>query len=98
LAGEQEWGIHSDMEIQFNNLISARLLICFNPELTEPEMEITKNKNPYGFVFENHKHLAIVSRLFGSQIFFLRFLKSIGWYGFSLGFLVVLNLVHQCFV
>jgi hypothetical protein len=27
----------------------------------------------------------------GSRIFFLRFLKSIGWYGFSYGFLVVLN-------
>jgi hypothetical protein len=25
----------------------------------------------------------------------LRFLKSIGWYGFSYGFLVVLNLFHQ---
>jgi hypothetical protein len=35
---------------------------------------------------------------FGSQIFFLRFLKSIGWYGFSYGFLVVFNLFLQCFV
>ncbi len=34
----------------------------------------------------------------GSRIFFLRFLKSIGWYGFSYGFLPVLNLFHQCFI
>jgi hypothetical protein len=34
---------------------------------------------------------------FGSQIFFLRFLKSIGWYGFSYGFFVVLNLFHLFF-
>jgi len=32
---------------------------------------------------------------FGSRIFFLRCLKSIGWYGFSYGFLAVLNLFHQ---
>ncbi len=31
---------------------------------------------------------------FGSRIFLLRFLKSIGWYGFSFGFLVVL----MCFI
>ncbi len=30
-----------------------------------------------------------------SQTFFLRFLKSLGWYGFSYGFLAVLNLFHQ---
>jgi hypothetical protein len=35
---------------------------------------------------------------FGSQIFFLRFLKAIDWYGFSYGVLVVLNLLHKCFV
>ncbi len=32
---------------------------------------------------------------FGSRIDFLRFLKSIGWYGFPYGFLVVLNLFHK---
>jgi hypothetical protein len=31
---------------------------------------------------------------FGSWIYFLRFLKSIDCYGFSYGFLVVLNLFH----
>jgi hypothetical protein len=31
----------------------------------------------------------------GLQIFFLRFLKSIGWNGFSYGFLVVVILFHQ---
>jgi hypothetical protein len=36
----------------------------------------------------NHKDLAKVS------IFFLRFLKSIDWYGFSYGFLIVLD----CFI
>jgi hypothetical protein len=35
---------------------------------------------------------------FGSRIFFLKFLKSTGWYGFSYGFLVVLKPFHQCFV
>jgi hypothetical protein len=35
---------------------------------------------------------------FGSRVFFLRFFKSIGWYGFSYGFLTVLNLFHQCFI
>jgi hypothetical protein len=34
----------------------------------------------------------------GSRIFFLRYLKSIGCYGFSYGFLAVLNLFHQCFI
>ncbi len=64
------------------------------------EMEITMNKNSleYGFLFGNHKHLAKSLDTFGSQIFFLRFLKSIGWWGFSYGFLVVLNFFHQCFV
>ncbi len=32
---------------------------------------------------------------FGSRIFVLRFLKSIDWYGFSYGFLVVLTLFLQ---
>ncbi len=35
-------------------------------------------------------------KTFGSRIFSLIFLKSIGWYGFSYGFLVVLNLFIQC--
>ncbi len=30
-------------------------------------------------------------KTFGLQIYFLRFFKSIGWYGFSYGVLVVLN-------
>jgi hypothetical protein len=30
--------------------------------------------------------------------FSLRFLKSMGWYGFSYGFFVVLDVFHQCFV
>ncbi len=30
--------------------------------------------------------------------FFVQVLKSIGWCGFSYGFLVVLNVFHQCFV
>jgi len=34
----------------------------------------------------------------GFCTFFFRFLKSIGWYRFSYGFLVVLNVFHQCFV
>ncbi len=52
----------------------------------------------YGFLFGNHKHSAKVSRLLVSLFFSLRFLKSIGWYGFSYGFLVVLDVFHQCFV
>jgi hypothetical protein len=36
----------------------------------------------YGFPFRNHKHLAKVSGLL-VPVFFLRFLKSIGWSGFS---------------
>ena len=36
------------------------------------------------------------SRVFWFLDFFLRFIKSIGWYGFSYGFLVVLNVFHQC--
>ncbi len=35
------------------------------------------------------------SRGFWFADFFLKLLKSIGWYGFSYGFLVVLNLFHQ---
>jgi hypothetical protein len=31
-------------------------------------------------------------KTFGSRIFFLIFVKSISWFGFSFGFLVVLNL------
>jgi hypothetical protein len=34
---------------------------------------------------------ATLSQIFG-------FLKFIGWYGFSYGFLVGLNVFHQCFV
>ncbi len=52
--------------------------------------------NPYPrvcFLFGNHKHLAKVSRLLVRR-YFLRFLKSIGWYGYF----VVLNVFHQCFV
>jgi hypothetical protein len=30
--------------------------------------------------------------------FFLKVLKSIGWYGFSYGFVVVLNVFHHCFL
>jgi hypothetical protein len=48
----------------------------------------------YGFLFGNHKHLATVSRLLVCGFFFLRFLKSIGSYRFSYGFLVVLNVFH----
>jgi hypothetical protein len=33
-----------------------------------------------------------------SWILFLRFLKSLGWYEFFYGYLVVLNVFHQCFV
>ncbi len=35
---------------------------------------------------------------FGFADFLLEFWKSIGWYGFSEGLLVVLNVFHQCFV
>jgi hypothetical protein len=35
---------------------------------------------------------------FGSKIFFLRFKKTIGWYGFSYVFLAVLDIFHQCFI
>jgi hypothetical protein len=35
---------------------------------------------------------------FDSRIFFLKFSKSVGWYGFYYGFLVVFNVFHQCFV
>jgi hypothetical protein len=38
------------------------------------------------------------SRDFLFADFFSGFLTSIGWYGFSSGFLVVLNVFHQCFV
>ncbi len=68
------------------------------------EMEITKNKNPqarlqifYRFLnpyprlqFSLQKSQTFVKSLqtFGLRIFILRFLKSIGWYGFSYRFLV----------
>ncbi len=35
---------------------------------------------------------------FGLGIFFLRFLKSMGWYGFYYALLVVLNVFQQRFV
>ncbi len=35
---------------------------------------------------------------FGLVWFFLRFFKSICWYGFFYGFFVVLYLFHQCFI
>ncbi len=50
----------------------------------------------YSFLFGNQKHLAKVSGLLVCG-FFLDILKSIGWYGFSYGFLVVLIVFHQCF-
>jgi hypothetical protein len=34
----------------------------------------------------------------GSRIFFLRFLKSLGWYGFSYGVLADMHLFNQCFI
>jgi hypothetical protein len=45
------------------------------------------------------KDLAKVSRLFGLRIFLLKTFKIVRlvWYVFSYGFLVVLNLFHQCF-
>ncbi len=53
-----------------------------------PEMEITKNKNPFPKPMD----------FFGiSEIFFL-ILKFMGRYGFSYGFLDVLELFHRCFV
>jgi hypothetical protein len=74
-------------------------------------MEITKNKNPkamlkifyiflnpypigYGFFWKSQTFGKSLET-FGLQIFFLRFWKSIGWYGCSFGLLVVLNLFHQ---
>ncbi len=44
------------------------------------------------------KRLGKSLKTFGSQIFFLRFLKSIGWHGFSYGFWAVLKMFHQCFI
>jgi hypothetical protein len=38
--------------------------------------------NPYGFLYGNHKHLAKFSDFWFTD-FFLKFLKSIGWYVFS---------------
>ncbi len=46
-----------------------------------------------GFLFGNHMHLAKSLRLLVCG-----FLKSTGRYGFSYGFLVVLNVFHQCFL
>ncbi len=52
----------------------------------------------YGFLFGNQRHLAKVWDFWFADFFF-RFLNSIGWNGFSHGFLFVLNDVfHQCFV
>ncbi len=71
-----------------------------------PEMEITKNKSiglatdflkifksiSYGMdFFLEFTNIGKSLKTFGSRIFFLIFLKSIGWYGFSYGFLVVLT-------
>jgi hypothetical protein len=46
-------------------------------------------------LYGNYKHLAKVSRLLVCGFFLF---KSIGWYGFSYGILVVLNVYqyHQC--
>jgi len=49
------------------------------------------------FFFENHKHLASL-KTFALRIFFLGFLKYIGWYGHSYVFLAVLNMFRPCFV
>jgi hypothetical protein len=38
------------------------------------------------------------SRDFLLADFFSGFLRSKGWYGFSYGFLVVFNVLHQCIV
>ncbi len=43
----------------------------------------------YGIFFGNHKDLTKVSRVLVRGFFFSRFLQSMGWYGFSYGFLVV---------
>ncbi len=74
-----------------------------------PEMKITKKKNPqaslqifYSFLnphtslwifFIGNYKAKVSSLLVCGFFFFLRFLKSIGWYGFPMDFLVVLNLL-----
>ncbi len=74
--------------------------------LLPPEMEITKNKNSQArlqvfyrsliharvwFSFWKSQTFGKSLKTYGSGMFFLIFLKSIGWYGFSYGFLVVLE-------
>jgi hypothetical protein len=57
--------------------------------------------NPYPWVWFScweSRTLGESLKLFGLGISFLRFLKSTGWYGFSYGFLLVLNVFHQCLV
>ncbi len=49
------------------------------------------------FLTGNHKDWQ-KSRDFWFANFLMRFLNSMGWYGFFYGFLVVLNLLQQCFV
>ncbi len=71
------------------------------------EMKITKNKNPLARLQIFYRFLNPYRRVwlsfwksqtfdkslenFGSQIFVLRFLKAIGWYGYSYGFCLCFN-------
>jgi hypothetical protein len=48
------------------------------------------------FSFWNSQTFGKGLETFGSRIFFLRFLKFLGWYGFSYEFLAALNAFHQC--
>ena len=79
-------------------------------QLRDGEMEITKNKNPWArpqifyrflnpytrvwFSFWKSQTFGKTLEAFGSRIFFLRFLISIGWSEFSHGFLVVAQCIN----
>jgi hypothetical protein len=48
------------------------------------------------FIYWKSQRFGKSLETFDARIFFLRFVKSIGWYGLY-GFLVVLNLFQKCF-
>jgi hypothetical protein len=71
-----------------------------------PEMEITMNKNLLSFKSILHSLWIFLPEIikiwqkswnYWFADFFLKFLKSIGWYGFSYGFLVVFESVLSMF-
>jgi hypothetical protein len=73
----------------FMLLLAPMLLHC--PRPASSEMEITKHRNPFVLEITN------IWQKSGRLLVLNLILKSIGWFEFSYGFLVVLNVFHQYF-